>query len=490
MSAVITRRCAALAVAAALLVSGCGVAARQPASTATATATADAHHLLSRPDLTPPVISSTIGEQATGSQAADDGHDYVFIGPKDVGNGGAMQGLEIVDATGEPVWVHNTDVGTYGFRAQTYRGQPVLTYWEGNSTSYGHGDVVVLDSSYTEIARVTTGGSVGPHQADMHESQITPQGTMLLTSYPAVQADLSSIGGPADGWVLDGVAQEVDIATGQVLFEWRALDHVPISATYQVRAADEGTRDKPFDFFHLNSVQPDGKGHLLLSARHTHTVYEVDRVTGDVDWQLGGKQSDFTFGPGATFAWQHDARRQDDGTITLFDNERDPTSSRGLRLAIDTTAMTATMVAQYLPPRARLSTTQGNVDVQGDGQVLVGWGSQPFYSRYAADGTLLEDMTFGAGTSYRAYLARWTGHPRRPPDVVIADDVVSVSWNGATEVAGWRVVTGSDADDATVVASSSRAGFETQIAVPPLGPYVAVQAVDASGDVIGTGVPK
>jgi hypothetical protein len=486
---VILRRRASLAAAAALLltVSGCGIAAHQPDDAASPKAPVLA--LVSRPDLTPPVITSTSDDPLTITSPAGTDSD-VFLGLKDVGKGGAMQGLEIVDGKGEPVWVHNTDVGTFGFRAQRYDGQPVLTYWSGNSTSYGHGDVVVLDQTYTEIARVTTGGDLGPHQADMHESHITPQGTMLLTSYPLVQTDLSSIGGPTDGWVLDGVAQEVDIATGKVVFEWRALDHVPVSDTYQVRASDEGTRDKPFDYFHLNSVQLDGEDHLLVSARHTHTVYDVDRATGDVTWRLGGKHSDFTFGPGAAFAWQHDAQRQDDRTVTLFDNERDPTSARGLRLALDTDTMTASLVTEYRPPNARFSTTQGNVDVQPDGTVLVGWGSQPFYSQYSADGTLLMDATFGGGTSYRAYLAPWTGHPRQPPDVVIKDDAAYVSWNGATGVATWRVVSGTNASDAAPVATAPRTGFETTIPVPELGPYVAVEALDSTGKVMGTGAPK
>ena len=139
---------------------------------------------------------------------------------------------------------------------------------------------MILDDTYTPIATVTSGGDLGPHQADMHESAITSQGTMLLTSYPEVRADLSSLGGPKDGWVLEGVVQEVDIATGAVVFEWRSLDHVPVSDTYQPFRSGEGTQAQPFDYFHLNSVQDDGPDHILISARHTHAVYELDRATG------------------------------------------------------------------------------------------------------------------------------------------------------------------------------------------------------------------
>ncbi len=461
-------------------------------ATAAAPPSARAWRFVTRPDLTPPVITSTITARGSLPLEPTEGRD-VFLGPKDTDTGVTMQGELIVDSQGDPVWINSSTVGTFNFREQTYQGEPVLTYWDGSSTSYGHGDVVILDDTYTPIATVTTGGDLGPHQADMHESAITPQGTMLLTSYPEVRADLSSIGGPKDGWVLEGVAQEVDIATGAVLFEWRSLDHVPVSDTYQPLTAGEGTQAKPFDYFHINSVQDDGPDQVLVSARHTHAIYEIARQTGAVTWQLGGRRSSFTFGPGATFAWQHDARRQADGTITMFDNEAAPTSSRGLRLSLDLATMTATVAAQYLPPTARDAATQGDVQVLPDGNVFVGWGQEPFYSEYTGGGWLLADETFTAGTSYRVFRAPWTGRPTTPPDVALtrsgAGTTVYASWNGATQVASWRVLTGSDAASARPVATVLRTGFETAIPVPHPGAYLQVQALDGSGAVLSSVVP-
>ncbi len=438
------------------------------------------------------MISSTLGSEGPGSLTSPEGED-VFLGPKDTNTGVTMQGELIVDAQGNPVWVQNSAVGTFNFREQTYQGKPVLTYWDGNSTSFGHGDVVILDNTYTQIASVTTGGDIGPHEADLHESDITPQGTILLTSYPEVRADLSSIGGPKDGWVLEGVAEEVNIATGAVVFEWKSLDHVPVTDTYQPLVAGDGTEANPFDYFHINSLQLDGPNQVLISARHTHTIYEVARSTGAITWQLGGMHSSFTFGQGAAFAWQHDARRQADGTITMFDNEASPTSSRGLRLSLDMTSMTASLTAQYLPPTPREATTQGDVQVLSDGNVFVGWGQVPFYSEYTSDGVLLSDETFTAGSSYRTFLDSWDGRPKTPPDVTVtrngAATTVYASWNGATEVASWRVLSGSDAGLAAPVVTVARAGFETAIAVSHSGAYIQVQALDATGRVLGSAVP-
>ncbi|MGC5166821.1 arylsulfotransferase family protein [Luteimicrobium sp. DT211] len=453
---------------------------------------ADAHAYVTRPDLTPPVMRTTVGSLPHDpSDDAAEGN-VIALGPKDEDQEPAMQGALLVDPTGEPVWVSPMKVGPFDVRVQEYKGAPVLTYWEGTSTESGSGAgrVTLLDTHYRQVATVTTGGDVGAGKADIHETTITPDDTILLTAYVPARADLTAVGGPKDGWVQEGVAQEVDIATGKVLWEWRSLDHVPVAETYSSLPKDEGTQDKPFDYFHLNAVALDGDGAFLLSARNTHTVYKADRSTGKVDWHLGGKEDDFV--QGAQFAWQHDIRLQDDGTLTLFDNEGSPRvgpTSRGLRLTVDEKAMTTTMVAEYLPPAARHSDTQGNVQVLPDGNVLVGWGQRPYLTEYDGGGTLIGELTFSSGSSYRAYRQTWHATPTDPPDVVVQGDAVHVSWNGATDVASWRVVTGADEASAKPVATAAKKGFETTVHASGLGAYVAVQALDADGAVLGTGTP-
>ena len=105
--------------------------------------------------------------------------------------------------------------------------------------------------------------------------------------------DLSSVGGPKEGTVLDGIVQEVDIETGEVLFEWHSLDHVGL---------DEYLEMTRYDYFHINSIDVDHDSNLLISSRNTSTVYKVDRRTGKILWRLGGKSSDFEMGEGARFA--------------------------------------------------------------------------------------------------------------------------------------------------------------------------------------------
>lgn len=467
---------------------------------------AEAHELISRPDLAPPQVSISPGEAWSQRDEGEDG--YLFVTPgfeDDQPSTGSM----ILDSRGELIWMDEADKqdpdgNHFDLRVQDYRGEPVLSHYLGSSgPGYGQGEFLLLDEHYEEIARVTTGGDLGPGRADFHDSVITDQDTMLLIAYVAVPADLTPVGGPEDGWAMDSMIQEIDIATGEVVFEWSALEHVPLSETMvafeDARAEDEqtGTEQLPFDYFHLNSVTEDADGSLLISARNTHAVYRLDRGTGEVDWTLGGSATDFEMGEGAVFAWQHDAQRAPDGTLTLFDNHNDTgegESSRGLRLSLDEQAMTASVDTEYLPPQQRPSGSMANAQQLDDGGMLLGWGQQPFYSKHTRDGELVYDAHHGGDGSYRAYEAVWEGRPRTAPDVVVREDagqrVAHVSWNGATEVAQWRLLTGDDEAGATPQETVERDGFETAIPVAHEAAYLAVEALDAEGEVLATGVPE
>jgi outer membrane protein assembly factor BamB len=444
---------------------------------------------VSRPDLSPPPIGVTTHVPARRAFPPGD-DDLVFLGPKD---GGVMTGPLIVDPRGDPVWVFPLEDGAraYDVRVQRYHGKPVLTWWDGLNlgVGYGYGHYVLMDQTYRIIATVKTRGSL----ADHHGMTLTDDGTALLITYRKIPYDLSAVGGPEDGYLVNCLAQEVDVETGKVVFQWSALDHVPITDT-RVRvgpdSAIDGSEALPLDYFHMNSVTEDGDGHLLISARNTHAIYRIDRETGDVDWTLGGSSSDFRMLGDARFAWQHDAERRPDGTITLFDNEAGPKvgeQSRGLRLTVDPKTHTARVVTEYLPPDGRLSSSQGNLQERANGHVFIGWGGLPNYSEYTRDGRLLYDARILGGASYRAYRLPWVGRPFTDPALTVEDGVAYVSWNGATEVAQWRFLAGDDKASAEEIVTAPRTGFETSVPVPDT-PYLAVQALDADGRVLGSQV--
>src|SRR5262245_2807887 len=442
---------------------------------------------VSRPDLSAPLVLTRQYAASPARSAADD--DLVFVAPKE---GAPLTGPLILDAAGEPVWIHPLpgEFRAFDLRVQEYQGKPVLTWWNGLNLGigYGYGQYEIMNQSYRVIANVDTRGS----PADHHGMTLTDDGTALLITFRKAPYDLSHLNGPEDGWIVNQVVQEVDIATGKVVFSWSALEHVPVAQT-QVKVGPylqvDGSMARPLDYAHVNSVTEDRDGDLLISARNTSAIYKVDRQTGDIEWALGGKASDFRMLGDSAFAWQHDAHRQPDGTITLFDNEAAPEvrpESRGLRLAVDPKTHTARVVTEYLPPDGRLSNSQGNLQVMPNGHVFIGWGGLPYYSEYTADGQLLMDAQIISGQSYRAYRQQWIGRPQQPPDLVVEDGVAYVSWNGATGVDAWRVLTGADATSAHVFVTAPRAAFETAIDVPDDAAYLAVQALDDDGRVLAT----
>ncbi|HEY6581967.1 MAG TPA: arylsulfotransferase family protein [Rubrobacter sp.] len=440
----------------------------------------------SRPEFRPPAVE--VRTRARGTAPG-----YVFVAPKkEPGAGGPTQDAPlIVDNGGEPVWFHplhgDAEKDAFNFGVQTYRGEAVLTWWEGHHTGFGQGEYVIVDRSYRENKRVSAGNG---YEGDHHEFLITPQDTALITIYGGLPIDLTSVGGPKDGTVLDGIVQELDIESGEVLFEWHSLDHVGVEESYWEPKADQ---DGAYDYFHINSVDVYDDDHLLISGRRTSTVYKVDRKTGEVLWRLGGKKSDFEMGPGARTDYQHDARHHPDGIVTIFDNGSVDTGeqSRGIVVALDEDAMSAKLVREYTHPAKMFSDTQGNVQVLPGGNVFVGWGSEPYFSEFSRDGRLLFDAHFPPELeSYRAFRFRWNGHPREAPAVTAEpgkDDKVTlyVSWNGATDVDAWQVLAGGP-DELEPVGSAPRKGFETALTIHTDESHVAVQATDGSGRVLGT----
>lgn len=418
---------------------------------------------------------------------AGDGYWFVVAGS----NARVPTGPVILDRTGRAVWFKQMPHDSYAMNlhAQTYRGQPVLTWWEGSVLGYG--ECVIMDSSYREIARVRAGNG---HQVDPHEFLLTPEGTALITASPStVRADLSSVGGSRDGQVSESVIQEIDVASGQVLLEWRSLEHVPVSESYMWAGNGE------YDYMHANSIDVTPDGNLLVSGRHTWALYKLERHTGEVMWRLGGKRSDYAMGPRSQFAWQHDGRQVDEQRITVFDdgaaffegNHRLRTThrqSRGLALRVDHAARRVTVHRSYRHPRSLLAAGYGNMQTLADGSVVIGWGNLPVASQFTSDGGLARDLDLSvAYASYRAYRQPWRGTPTERPAVAVRRHrhgqgaTVYASWNGSTECLAWRIRAGSDAARLRAVATRRRNGFETAVDVPVTDGYVEAAALDRSG---------
>jgi hypothetical protein len=448
----------------------------------------------SRPELRPPDVTvSSQANTATGD---------LFLAPY---SGVGQYGPMILGEHGELIWFKPlSPAGTRAadFRVQQYEGKPVLTWWQDPLIADGSSTAgeVIANSAYQDIAVIRAGNG---YQPDLHEFLITPQDTGLITVYDAIDCNTSSAGGSRDGAVADTLLQEIDLKTGLVMYEWHSLDHVPLQSSYN--SAAPTSRAEPFDDFHINSIDVEQDGDLLVSSRNTWAAYDIDAKTGQVRWTLGGKHSSFREGPGAATAWQHDARQQPNGAITFFDNGATPKvhpQSRAIELTLNMTSMTATLARSYEHRNPLVAGSQGNVQALAGGDWMVGWGQAGYLSEIDPAGQVLFNAHLPPSwESYRTYVLSWSGRPANPPAVaaVAASSAnggatVYASWNGATEVASWNVLAGPAPTSLKPVASAAKTGFETTIALAqsasgaPLaaGDYVAVQALSAAGAVLAS----
>ncbi|KAI1827602.1 Arylsulfotransferase-domain-containing protein [Xylaria intraflava] len=446
-------------------------------------------------------------------EKCNDGYYLIAQKGKIVSNPGPT----IFDARGELIWADNSYGIVFDFQTQMYRGKPYLTFWAspgGSTHGYGRGTYYMLDSSYQVFKKFEPSGE--GLRGDLHEFHITERGTALVTIYNPVPADLTSIGGPEEGWALDCMVQEIDIETGDLMFQWSAFENVPLSDTIRTFAGeDDGTTPQTaFDFFHVNSIDVDAEGNYIISGRHTSTILCI-APKGHTVWTLGGINNDFldlSEGDATDFTYQHHARIHANNTLSIFDNaasERagaaSPHSySRGLIVQLDTANMTATLVQAYHDPQnPKRAVSQGSMQVMDDGRVVLGYGWLPYITEFAPDGSVLCDVEiapwvsarWGLVTTYRASKTPvWVGAPTTPPSIYLdpSDGVACASWNGATEVERW-VLEGavwSDLDihglgGFTHLEEVVKDAFEMCLEVRDDMPqYLRVAAVDKHGNVL------
>ncbi len=410
------------------------------------------------------------------------------------GPGPGQYGPLIYTPAGRLVWFDKLSGGetAENLSEQTYEGRRVLTWWKGRvlSAGFGQGEDIVMDSHYRVLARLPGANGL---KADLHDFQIAAHGVALITAYNPVRCDLTPVKGVADGSILDTAIQQIDMKTGLVRWEWHSLDHVGASES-EVEAPTQAT---PWDYFHLNSIDREADGNLLISARSTWAGYQLDGTSGNVLWRLGGNKSSFQMGPGTRMAWQHDGRLLANGDVSFFDDGSNPpihSQSRAIRIKLDLKAHKASLAAVYThrdPPL--LAASQGNAQTLAGGSTLVGYGGVPAISEFASDGSLLFDAHQPLDMSfYRAFRFPWSGRPSSLPAVLASlndtgeETIVHASWNGATEVTAWRVLAGEQPESLKAQTSIPADDFESSMTLPQQHAYVAVQALDRAGRVLGT----
>src|SRR5947209_13127487 len=262
----------------------------------------------SAPGLHPPILTVTAPDRDPSA-----GDVMMTVGP-----GPGQYGPLIYTPQGRLVWFQSLPRGldAENLSVQRYEGQDDLTWWRGRvfALGFGEGEDIVMDRNYQTVATIAAGNG---YRADLHDFQIVPDQVAFLPVYSLMRCDLSPVGGPRNGAIVDSVVQAVDMKTGLVRWEWHSLDHVDVKESH---APVPKAPAPPWDWFHLNSIDPQPNGDVLISGRTTWAAYEVQGASGRILWRLGGARSSFAMRPGGETAWQHDARMQPDGSVTLFDN--------------------------------------------------------------------------------------------------------------------------------------------------------------------------
>ncbi len=457
-----------------------------------------AYSFVSAPALHPPIIR-TISKDPGVSPAPG----YIMVGnfydltttPMD-----GQSGPLLLNNRLQPVWFRPVpdNVVASNLSIQTFEGKPALAWWQGVVTDTGEtesGEDVVVNQHYQVVARLK--GADG-WTITMH-SLVIEGDDAWVTANKNIPMNLLKYGGSQDGVLTDSAVQEYNLKTGRLIRNWNALKHIPLSDSHAI-PQDNGY---PWDAYHVNSISlaPGGSA-LVVSMRNTWAVYLVSTKTGRIEWELGGKRSSFSFGPGAEFEWQHDVTLDSGSVVTLFDDHCCQISgagtyvaasgpSRALVLKLNLKSHTAALVAQYTHGSSFDAAYMGSVQLLPGGKVLVGWGAQPEFSEYTKSGKLIFDARFpGPDLSYRAIsLPHWVGLPLTKPSAAArrsgGKTTVYASWNGATRVTAWRVLAGPDAADMRVLAEKAKSGFETAIPVSGSARFLKVEALDSHGTVIG-----
>ncbi|CAG7934055.1 unnamed protein product [Penicillium olsonii] len=463
----------------------------------------------SRPDICAPILNVTHYEHNQVTPG------YLFITPYDMTT--CNDGPYVYSHIGELVWygavgkefVHN--LYPCHISGQDKLCMLKMRHGEGTTSS---GPVILFDLGlYTpDGERDFTEINLGV-EPDIHELRIVNNGTAIITTWLATRPwDLTSVGGPPNGYLRTAGFQEIDVQTQTVTFMWDPVDHIEIAASQMELGRKWGDGIRPetdWDYFHINSVDKTRNGDYLISSRHTSTIYMISGQNGTVLWRLGGYRSDFTFETGLNFSSQHHARVREDNEssesmqISLFDNASDEwhqsaSSSSGLVLHLDLKAMHASLINRYKTPQEIVTTREGNVQFLDNGNVLVYWGGTPYISEHehtpSGPRTVFQaQLADPTGYWYRTWKANFTTNPAISPDLYAMAEhgsgptVWFVSWNGATEVQGWMVYASQQQwTGYELIGYFERSGFETRIERDEFFEWTIIEAVGRNGSVMSS----
>lgn len=367
------------------------------------------------------------------------------------------------------------------------------------------GSGMILNSKYEVEHEV---GVINDLDAfNMHEFNILDGGkTALACTYRTQTISLADFGRPGEEtWAQTGGFVELDVESADVLFEWDSREQIPVHESVRIQPWDSPQSAPGVDYVHINAVDKNPAGDYVISMRFANTIYLISGADGHIMWRLGGLESDFDMD--FTFHKQHDVKFVESGedyhVISLMNNasdegETDEDISAALFIHLDMNTMTARVIQRIERPDGGLTRLRGNVQKLPNDNTFVGWSQWGYHSEHAPNGDLLMWAKFASErfSSYRSYKFDWIGRPTTPPDVVSSvygtnsEDILTiihVSWNGATDIAGWNFYARAyDEGDNVFIGHTAKTDFETMFLADGFMDWVSVEAIDKDGNVLGS----
>ena len=359
---------------------------------------------------------------------------YLFL---DTGNGSKPYTM-ILDNNGLPIWYRRGRMENF----KTEQNHLITGYPD---PSIGGFPAFDQNFNYIQTFRTTNG-----YLTDSHDLKVLADGSYLMLGYRTNTVDMSKYvaGGRTNAVVTEGVLQEFT-AAGELIFQWRAWDHYDI-------------RDGTTDFPHLNALDVDEDGNILVSARHLSETTKINRNTGEIIWRLSGSKSSFTFlnDPLNGTSYQHNISALGNGHYMVFDNgnNHNPQVSRAVEYQLNLTNMTATMVWQFRDTPEEFSGFMGNAQRLPNGNTLINWVYDKIVEVDSNGAKHFEMNLVDFHTIYRVYRFPWDGVVKVPYLIVEPyPDNTTLLFNkfGDTNVAYYRIYGGTSSQPTNLLATSS-----------------------------------
>ena len=356
----------------------------------------------------------------------------------------------ILDSQGNPVWYWFDIAEQMNFKAQP----------DGKMTvNLRDGRVFAWDSTFALVREYQA--PPGYPYIDPHEFISLPNGHYWIIVNNEQIMDLSQqiVGGHPEARVQFNTVMEVD-ANDNPIFIWRSWDYFDVTDTY-----DENDLTGDYiDLIHMNTIDFDNDGHILVCSRHLNEVTKINRHTGEIIWRLGGKNDDFTWvNDNDRIAHQHTCFSLPNGNYTIFDNGngRIPEYSRAIEIALDTIAWTATIVWEHRDGD-RFCWSESSAQRLPNGNTLIDWkeDDDPAITEVRPDGSKAFEMRLGPDSwSYRAFRFNWQGKAKVP--YLVAEphyDRITLIFNkfGDTDVAYYNIYGDKGVDAVTLLDSTTQ----------------------------------